>query len=72
MGERDRILDAYRDEVRRYLDGFSEQQLLEETSMVKKLEGYLETLDKKLSTDLMKLEGSSLAWYSAWGPDAHN
>lgn len=29
-------------------------------------------MDKKLSTDLMKLEGSSLAWYSAWGPDAHN
>ena len=72
VGERDRILDAYRDAVRQYLDGFSEQQLLEEASMVKKLEGYLETLDKKLSTDLMRLEGSSLAWYSAWGPDARD
>lgn len=70
VGERDRLLDAYREEVRKYLDGFTEAQLLNEKDMEKKLERYLEALDKKLSTDLMRLEGSELAWYSAWGPDS--
>lgn len=70
VGERDRLLDAYREEVRKYLDGLTEAQLLDEKTMEKKLERYLEALDKKLSTDLIKLEGSNLAWYSAWGPDS--
>ena len=69
VGERDRILNDYRAEVRQYLDGFTEKQLLDEKTMAKKVEVYLESLDGQLSTDLMKLEGSSLVWYSAWGPE---
>jgi len=37
--------------------------------MEKKLERQLKVLDGKLSTQQMKLEGSSLAYYSAYGPE---
>ena len=70
VGERDRILRAYREELCNYLDSLTEKQLADEKAMKKKLETYLEGLDRRLSTDLMKLEGSSLVWYSAWGPES--
>lgn len=68
VGERDQILTAYREGVQTFLEGLSEKQLLNEASMKKKLERELKRLDGKLSTDLIKLEGSELNWYSAYGP----
>lgn len=69
VGERDRILSAYREELDAFLAGLSELQLLDEAAMEKKLERQLKVLDGKLSTQQMKLEGSSLAYYSAYGPE---
>lgn len=69
VGERDRILTAYREEVSAFLTGLTELQLMDEPAMEKKLETQLKLLDTKLSTPQMKLEGSSLEYYYAYGPE---
>jgi len=70
VGERDRILKAYREAVGEYLDGFTERQLMDEKAMEKRLQKQLERLDRQMSTDLIELEGSELVWYSAYGPES--
>ncbi len=67
VAERDRVLNDYRDGVYAFLDGLSEQQLSDQDAMERKLTRELARLDRSLSTTAMKLEGSELDWYDAYG-----